>query len=78
MLATADCEPGTLFDLPGGGPMFDDVVVGLWEGLTAHRSVQCPVCGGQMRPEYGAQALPVRGRCTECGTTLSWPPGGTE
>jgi ribosomal protein S27E len=71
MLATADCAPRTLFDPPGGEPMLDEVIVGVWEGLTAHRAVECPVCGAEMRPEYSAHALPVGGRCEGCGTTVS-------
>src|SRR5436305_1409189 len=54
----------------GGEPMLDELLVGVWEGLTAHRAVECPVCGGDMRPEYGAQALPVGGRCDDCGSTV--------
>ena len=70
MLATADHASGTLFDPPGGEPMLDELLVSVWEGLTAHRAVECPVCGGDMRPEYGAQALPVGGRCDDCGSTV--------
>jgi hypothetical protein len=66
-LATAP----TLFDAQGGEPTLDEAIVGAWEGLTAHRSVHCPVCGESMPPEYGAHALPVGGRCRACGSTLS-------
>jgi hypothetical protein len=59
-------RPGT----SGGGPMLDDLVAGLWEGLAAHRAVQCPVCASEMRPEYGVHALPIGGRCGGCGSTL--------
>ena len=62
---------GTLFDQVGGEPTLDDVIVGAWEGLTAHSVVECPVCGGELAPEYGAHAIPVRGRCRDCGTQLS-------
>jgi hypothetical protein len=55
----------------GGGPMLDDLVAGLWEGLAAHRVVECPVCSSAMRPEYGAHALPIGGRCGGCGSTLT-------
>ena len=54
-----------------GGPTLEGVIVRAWEGLTAHRGVGCPVCGGHMSPRYGASgAAPVGGRCTDCGTTL--------
>lgn len=36
---------------PGGEPSLDSVLAGLWEGLAAHRSVPCPLCGGEMRPQ---------------------------
>jgi hypothetical protein len=61
----------TLFDDVGGEPTLDALVSGMWEGLAAHRSVACPMCGGEMRPDYGAHALPIAGRCQNCETTLS-------
>jgi hypothetical protein len=61
----------SLFDTASGEPTLDDVLGGVWEGLTAHRVVECPVCRGiEMAPEYGAHALPIGGRCTACGSTL--------
>jgi hypothetical protein len=53
-----------------GGLTLDEVVVGVWEGLTAHRTAACPVCGGAMAPRYGSAAAPVGGRCGDCGSTL--------
>jgi hypothetical protein len=61
-----DRRPG-----PSGGPTLDDLVVGVWEGLTAHRTVACPACGEAMTPRYGAGHAPVGGRCHGCGTTIS-------
>jgi hypothetical protein len=66
---TEDPVP-SLFDGLGGEPTLDDVLAGAWEGLTAHAVVQCPVCGDELAPEYGAQALPIGGRCKGCGSTL--------
>jgi hypothetical protein len=63
--------PPSLFDGAGGGPTLDDVVSGVWEGLAAHAVVECPVCEGEMKPEYGQHALPIGGRCRRCGTSLS-------
>ena len=60
----------SLFDGPGGEPTLDDLVAGVWEGLTVHATVACPVCSGEMRPQYSAQARPIGGRCTDCGATL--------
>ncbi|MFL5862377.1 MAG: hypothetical protein ACJ780_16655 [Solirubrobacteraceae bacterium] len=54
----------------GGEPTLDAVVSGVWEELAAHKSVACPLCGHEMRPVYGAHALPIGGRCDDCGTRL--------
>lgn len=64
-------RPGSLFDGAGGGPTLDQLVSGAWEELTAHAVVECPLCDGELVPEYGSHALPVAGRCRSCGTTLS-------
>ena len=56
---------------PGGEPTLDSLLSGMWEGLVAHRSVPCPLCGGEMAPDYAAHALPVGGRCRNCDTRLS-------
>ena len=61
----------TLLDHVGGEPTLDDLLAGVWEGLTAHRVAECPVCHGEMGPEYGAHSRPVAGRCRTCGTRLS-------
>jgi hypothetical protein len=64
-------HPHTIFDGAGGGPTLDDVVSGAWEELTAHAVVDCPVCGGELVPQYGSQARPIGGRCRRCASTLS-------
>jgi hypothetical protein len=49
----------------------ESVVVRVWEDLIAHGSVACLVCGGRMKPRYGASGMsPVGGRCADCGSTL--------
>jgi hypothetical protein len=53
-----------------GRSTLDDLIVGVWEGLTAHHAVACPVCSAEMRPRYGSGAAPVGGRCTGCGSVL--------
>jgi hypothetical protein len=53
-----------------GRRTLDDLIVGVWEDLTAHHAVDCLVCGGPMRPRYGSGAAPVGGRCAQCGSTL--------
>jgi hypothetical protein len=60
----------TLFGDLGGEPTLDELIVGVWEGLAAQRSARCPVCDAEMKPVYGAHALPVGGRCTDCGAAL--------
>jgi hypothetical protein len=72
-----DAAPAVRDDAPsmpdalGGEPTLDDLLVGAWEGLTAHKSVACLVCGESMGPEYGAHALPIGGKCGGCGTRLT-------
>jgi hypothetical protein len=61
----------SLFDALGGEPTLDELIAGAWEGLAAHGVVHCPICEEDMRPEYGAHALPIGGRCTRCGTVLT-------
>jgi hypothetical protein len=55
----------------GGGLTLDDLIVGVWEDLAAHRAVACPACGGAMKPRYGAGPAPVGGRCGDCASTLA-------
>jgi hypothetical protein len=58
-------------DGAGGGPTLDELLSGVWERLTAHAVADCPVCGGQMAPEYGVHALPIGGRCADCASGIS-------
>jgi hypothetical protein len=53
-----------------GRRTLDELIVGVWEDLTAHHAAACPLCGGAMQPRYGSGAAPVGGRCTGCGSTL--------
>jgi len=62
--------PG-LFDDGGGELTLDEMIVGVWEGLARHRVVNCPTCGGDMRPLYAAGARPVGGRCGDCRSTIT-------
>lgn len=65
-----------LFDRSVDGQTLDDVLVGAWEDLSAHRTVACPVChGAAMRPRYGSGQVAggtavVGGRCADCGSVL--------
>jgi tRNA(Ile2) C34 agmatinyltransferase TiaS len=54
----------------GGGLTLDELIVGVWEDLSAHRTVACPACGEAMTPRYSAGPAPVGGRCRSCGTTI--------
>jgi hypothetical protein len=49
-------------------PTLDDLLMDVWEGLSVHRAVRCPVCVGEMEPVGSSSAL--AGRCTDCGATL--------
>jgi len=56
----------------GGRSTLDDVITSAWEDLAAHRTTDCPLCGGVLQPRYAAAgAAPLGGRCTSCGTTLA-------
>ena len=54
----------------GGGLTLDELIVGVWEDLSAHRTAACPACGEAMTPRYSAGPAPVGGRCRSCGTTI--------
>ena len=41
-----------------------------WYALELDRSVECPVCHGEMHPRWSAAAGIVGGRCDDCGSTL--------
>jgi hypothetical protein len=61
----------SLFDGLGGEPTLDQLIASVWEGLTAHAMVVCPVCEGEMKPGFGAHTRPVGGRCTRCESMLT-------
>ena len=64
-------HPPSLLETVGAGGTLDDLIVALWEDLGADRRVPCPVCGGSMRPAYGAHARAIGGTCTGCGSTVA-------
>jgi hypothetical protein len=51
----------------GRRPTLDEMLVGVWEGLLARRTVHCPVC----RQEAMAPAGDHGGRCGSCHAQLS-------
>jgi hypothetical protein len=55
---------------PRRGLTLDEVIVGVWEGLHAHHTATCPICGGEMLARHGSGPRPVGGRCHDCGTTI--------
>lgn len=64
-LASADGRTTVL--RRGGEATLDELLVGAWEGLSAHRSVVCPVCRGTaMVPRRHAAG----GACADCGVEL--------
>jgi hypothetical protein len=50
-----------LFEPPGGGVTFEDLILERWEDLAASGRAECPVCGGRMSREA----------CGGCGSELS-------
>jgi hypothetical protein len=54
-----------------GGPTLDELLVGVWEGLSAHEPVACPICSAAMVPRGGSGPGPAGGRCGGCGTTIA-------
>ena len=50
----------------GGEATLDELLVGAWEGLSACRSVACPVCTGELEPSRSTAG----GGCSRCGTRL--------
>ena len=54
----------------GDGPTLDDLVVGAWEGLSAHRTSACPVCPGTLRAARPSSGEGLLGRCDRCGSEL--------
>ena len=70
-VATAEPAQWRLFEgAAEPEPRLDRVIASRWEELSAHRSVDCPLCGAALRPEYGPHARPVGGRCEGCGSSL--------
>ena len=64
-------RPGALLAGTSGGPTLDDLITGVWEGLSANETVSCPACGGAMAPRCSAGARAVGGRCSDCRAELS-------
>jgi len=64
--------PGTasLFDAFDEGGTLDELIASVWKGLGAGRTVACPVCGEDMKPQYGVHARAIGGRCPACESTL--------
>ena len=64
--------PGTAsrFDALDEGGTLDELIASVWRGLRAGRSIVCPVCGEEMKPQYGVQARAIGGRCSACESTL--------
>ena len=50
----------------GGGATLEEALGAAWQQLRDGRPVPCPACGGRMEPQPAD-----RGRCGDCGTTLS-------
>jgi hypothetical protein len=67
-LSTLTLAPLAL-DRVDGESTLDDLLMGVWEGLSIRRAVRCPVCAGEMvRIETAGE---LGGHCGDCGSTLS-------
>jgi hypothetical protein len=71
MTSAALARPPSLFESLRGGATLDELVAGAWHELAAGRTGECPACGGELAPVYGAHARPVAGRCGDCAAVLS-------
>ncbi len=49
-------------------PTLEELLLGVWEDLSGHQTVTCPVCGGEMAPRYGAGAGALGGGCRRCAS----------
>ncbi len=65
-MSTLTLTPLTL-DRVDRAPTLDDLLAGVWEGLSAGRAVRCPVCAGEMRA-VGLE--PIAGVCSRCAAEL--------
>ncbi len=54
-----------------GGLTLDDLITGVWEGLSAQETVRCPACGGAMTPAREPGPRRVAAECADCGSRLS-------
>ena len=51
-------------------PTLDELITATWSQLRRHRAAECPICGEDMTPQYGAHAMPIAGRCQSCASEL--------
>jgi hypothetical protein len=63
-------DTASLFDVREEAETLDELIAWVWKGLGAGRTVACPVCGEEMKPQYGVHARPIGGRCSACQSTL--------
>lgn len=71
-MAVAPLElPQVRIPVPCEGRTLEDLLLGAWEDLSAHRAATCPVCDGAMEPRYGSGPSAVGGRCRDCRSDLT-------
>ena len=63
-------EAPSLFESVDEGGTLDELIVSVWQGLSVHATVECPVCREEMAPEYGVHARAIGGRCSTCGSSV--------
>ena len=60
----------SLFDALDEGGTLDELIASVWKSLRAGRTVACPICGEEMKPQYGVHARAIGGRCSTCGSSV--------
>jgi hypothetical protein len=70
-LATPVLDRGTSTPRLRAVRTLDTAISALWAQITADRAVACPICHGEMQPQYGTAGFQVTGRCRDCGSVLS-------
>jgi len=66
----APTDKGRSWTRTPGGRTLDELLTGVWEGLSAGETVRCPACGGAMGPARETGLRRVAGACRDCAAHL--------
>jgi len=67
---TAVAGAGRSWVPASGGLTLDELITGVWEGLSAGQTVRCPACGGAMAPASEPGPRRAAGACGDCASRL--------